>query len=62
LLSNSNNFGFAKSMKQHTNNQYKIKVIDFKIKEETDTIISKDYFDGFLVGNGTYNFSDLNIR
>jgi len=26
-------------MKQHTNNQYKIKVIDFKIKEKNDIFI-----------------------
>jgi hypothetical protein len=52
LLSNANNFGFCTS----PTGTPCLKVLDFRLTDDTDASVGQAQFDGFLVGNGMFNY------
>jgi hypothetical protein len=53
LLNNFDNFGFRTS----ASGQFVLKIIDFRLADDYNLQVSAENFDGFLSGNGFYNYS-----
>lgn len=53
LLNNPDNFGFVWPEGSYP----MLRVIDFRVLDEREFKITKDHFQGFLVGNGLYNYA-----
>ncbi len=52
LLNNANNFGFCTSLTR----TLCLKVLDFRLTDDTDSSVGEAQFNGFLVGNGMFNY------
>ena len=52
LLNNANNFGFCTS----PTGTPCLKVLDFRLTDDTDSSVGEAQFNGFLVGNGMFNY------
>ena len=52
LLNNFDNFGFRTSAP----GQFVLKIIDFRLADDYNLQVSAENFDGFLAGNGFYNY------
>ena len=52
LLDNAENFGFRFSTAESPS----LRVLDFRVDKESNYLVDKDKFDGFLEGNGLYNY------
>ena len=53
LLNNFDNFGFRTS----ASGQFVLKIIDFRLADDYNLRVSAENFDGFLSGNGFYNYA-----
>ena len=53
LLNNFDNFGFRAS----ASGQFVLKIIDFRLADDYNLQVSAENFDGFLSGNGFYNYA-----
>jgi hypothetical protein len=53
LLDNTENFGFFMKEGDH---HPALKIIDFRVADDKDFIVNDERFDGFLAGNGWYNY------
>ena len=53
LLNNFDNFGFRTSAP----GQFVLKIIDFRLADDYNLQVSAENFDGFLSGNGFYNYA-----
>ena len=54
LLNNSENFGFLTT---DCSAQFVLKIIDFRLADGEDLSVGEQHFEGFLAGNGLYNYT-----
>ena len=54
LLNNSENFGFSTT---DFSAQFVLKIIDFRLADGEDLAVGDQHFEGFLAGNGLFNYT-----
>jgi hypothetical protein len=54
LLNNSENFGFCAA---DFSAQFVLKIIDFRLADGEDLAVGDQHFEGFLAGNGLFNYT-----